>query len=150
MTRLNLALIFLVCVLTSIGIVFAQDDSVQQGGTVRGQISDTTEMQYPIEGVTVVIVAANGTEFTTTTDVNGDFEHSGIPAGRYLISIYKDGYGDRMGKPVTVVNGGDHYIPLKMTKKDNIITFFQSPVPMYWVLILCVIIVILIFARTNR
>ena len=150
MTRLNLALIFLVCILTSTGTVFAQDDSVQQGGTVRGQISDTTEMQYPIEGVRVVIVAADGTEFTTTTDANGDYEHSGIPAGRYLISIYKDGYGDRMGKPVTVVNGGDHFVPLKMTKKDNIITFFQSPVPMYWVLILCVIIVILIFARTNR
>jgi hypothetical protein len=150
MTRLNLALIFLVCVLISIGIVFAQNGFLQQGGTVRGQIVDTTETQNPIEGVTVVIVAVDGTEFTTTTDTNGDYEHSGIPAGRYLISIYKDGYADRMGKPVTVVNGGDHFVPLKMTKKDNIITFFQSPVPMYWVLILCVIIVILIFARTNR
>lgn len=150
MTRLNLALIFLVCVLISIGIVFAQNGFLQQGGTVRGQIVDTTETQNPIEGVTVVIVAVDGTEFTTATDTNGDYEHSGIPAGRYLISIYKDGYADRMGKPVTVVNGGDHFVPLKMTKKDNIITFFQSPVPMYWVLILCVIIVILIFARTNR
>ena len=150
MTRLNLALIFLVCVPISAGTVFAQDGFPQQGGTVRGQIVDTTETQNPIEGVTVVIVATDGTEYTTTTDINGDYEHFGIPAGRYLISIYKEGYGDRMGKPVTVVNGGDHCVPLKMTKKDNIIAFFQSPVPMYWVLILCVIIVILIFARTNR
>ena len=150
MTRLNLTLIFLVCVLASIGIVFAQDDLSQQGGTVRGQIVDTTERQMPIEGVRVIIIATDGTEFATTTDANGEYEKSGIPAGRYLISIYKDGYGDRLGKPVSVVNGGDHYVPLKMTKKDTILDFFQSSVPMYWVLILCVIIVILIFSRTNR
>ena len=150
MTRLNLTLIFFVCALASIGIVFAQDDFSQQGGTVRGQIVDTTETQAPIEGVRVVIVATDGTEFETTTDANGDYEKSGIPAGRYLISIYKDGYGDRLGKPVTVVNGGDHYVPLKMTKQNTILDFFQGSVPMYWVLILCVIIVILIFARTNR
>ena len=111
---------------------------------------DTTERQNPIEGVEVVIVAQDGTEFTTTTDANGDYEKSGIPAGRYLISIYKDGYGDRLGKPVTIVNGGDHFVPLKMTKKNTIIDFFQSSVPMFWVLILCVIIVILILTRTNR
>lgn len=145
MKRFNSALIFFVCVLTFTGIVFAQ-----QGGTIRGQIVDTTEGQNPIEGVTVVIVATDGTEFTTTTDANGEFEKLGIPAGRYLISIYREGYGDRVGKPVSVVNGGDHYVPLKMTKKDNIVDFFQSSVPMYWVLILCVIIVILIFSRTNR
>ena len=147
MIRLNLALIFVVYAIISTGIVFAQDDFAQQGGTIRGQIVDTTEMQIPIEGVEVFIVGTDGTEFRATTDVNGDYEHSGIPAGRYLISIYREGYGDRMGKAVTVVNGGDHYVPLKMTKKDNIVDFFQNPVPMYWVLILCVIIVILIFAR---
>ena len=150
MTRLNLTLIFLVCVLASIGIVLAQDDFSQQGGTVRGRIVDTTETQAPIEGVSVVIVATDGTEFTTTSDANGDYEKSGIPAGRYLISIYKDGYGDRLGKPVTVVNGGDHYVPLKMTKQNTLLDFFQNSVPMYWVLILCVIIVILIFSRTSR
>ena len=145
MTRLSLALMFVACTIISAGIVFAQ-----QGGTVRGQIVDTTERQNPIEGVEVVIVAQDGTEFTTTTDANGDYEKSGIPAGRYLISIYRDGYGDRLGKPVTIVNGGDHFVPLKMTKKNTIIDFFQSSVPMFWVLILCVIIVILILTRTNR
>lgn len=150
MTRFNLMLIFLVCVFTSIGIVFAQDDFTQQGGTIRGQIVDTTEAQNPIESVEIRIVGTSGEEHITTTDANGDYEKSGIPAGRYLISIYKDGYGDRLGKPVTVVNGGDHYVPLKMTKKDTILDFFQGSVPMYWVLILCVVIVILIFTRANR
>ena len=149
MARLNLVLICLVCT----GIVFAQDDLLEQekGGTVRGQIVDTTEMQSPIAGVEVVIVAMDGTEFTTTTDANGDYEHAGIPAGRYLISIFKKGYAERIGRPVTVVNGGDHYLPLKMTKRDNILTLlFQSSVPMYWALILGVIIVLLILGRANR
>ena len=150
MMRLSLVLMLIGCVFMSTSITFAQDDLTQQGGTIRGQIVDTTEMQMPIEGVDIRIVSTGGEEYTATTDVNGDYEKSGIPAGRYLISIYKEGYGDRIGKPVTVVNGGDHYVPLKMTKKDTILDFFQSSVPMYWALILCVIIVILIFARTNR
>lgn len=144
MTRLRLVLMVVVYTIISAGIAFAQ-----QGGTVRGQIVDTTERQNPIEDVEVVIVAQDGTEFTTKTDANGDYEKSGIPAGRYLISIYKDGYGDRLGKPVTIVNGGDHYVPLKMTKKNTIMDFFQGSVPMFWVLILCVIIVILILVRTK-
>ena len=150
MMRLSAVLMLIGCVFMSTSITFAQDDLTQQGGTVRGQIVDTTEMQMPIEGVDIRIVSTGGEEYTATTDVNGDYEKSGIPAGRYLISIYKEGYGDRIGKPVTVVNGGDHYVPLKMTKKNTILDFFQSSVPMYWVLILCVIIVVLIFARTNR
>lgn len=144
MTRLRLALMVVVYTIISVGIVFAQE-----GGTVRGQIVDTTDRQNPIEGVEVVIVAQDGTEFTAKTDANGDYEKSGIPAGRYLISIYKDGYGDRLGKPVTIVNGGDHYVPLKMTKKNTIMDFFQGSVPMFWVLILCVVIVILILVRTK-
>lgn len=150
MIRLNLALILIISVGIYVGTVFAQDDLTQQGGTIRGQIVDTTEAQNPIEGVDVRIVATSGEEYTAITDANGDYEKSGIPAGRYLISIYRDGYGDRVGKLVTVVNGGDHYVPLKMTKKDTILDFLQGSVPMYWALILCVIIVILIFGRTNR
>lgn len=146
MIRLKLALILVICV----GTAFAQGDLAQEGGTVRGQIVDTTEKQMPIEGVDVRIVATGGEEYTATTDANGYYKKSGIPAGRYLISIYKDGYGDRVGTPVTVVNGGDHFVARKMTKKDTIVDFFQNPVPMYWMLILCAIIVILIFARPNR
>lgn len=149
MIRLSLAFMLVVCAITSCSIIFAQDDLTQQGGTIRGRIVDTTEMQNPIEGVEVKIVATNGEEYTATTDANGDYEKSGIPAGRYLVSIYKERYGDRIGIPITVVNGGDHYVPLKMTKKDNIVTFLQGSVPI-WALILLVLIVLLIFSLTNR
>ena len=88
-------------------------------GTIRGNIVDISPEQLPIEGVRVVIVnARDGTEFETTSDSNGEYKRAGIPPDRYLLSIYKDGYGDRTGKPVTVVAGGDHYVPLKMYKKE--------------------------------
>ena len=124
MARLSFVLALIACVGMSVGIVFAQADGVN-GGTVRGQIVDTSNKQNPIEGVEVKIVAADGTEYKATTDANGDYVRAGIPAGRYLISIFKEGYGDRVGKPVTVVNGGDHFLPLKMTQKSGVATFLQ-------------------------
>lgn len=149
MIRLSLAFMLVVCAITSCSIIFAQGDFENQGATVRGQIVDTTVAQNPIEGVDVRIVSTRGEEYTTTTDANGDYEKSGIPVGRYLVSIYKERYGDRIGIPITVVNGGDHYVPLKMTKKDNIVTFLQGSVRI-WALILLVLIVLLIFSLTNR
>ena len=115
MTRLIFTLIVVACVSMFSGITFAQDNALN-GGTLRGQIIDTTEAQKPIEGVEIKIVAQDGTEYTTKTDANGDYKKAGIPAGRYLINISKDGYGERIGKPVTIVNGGDHFVPLKMSK----------------------------------
>ena len=105
------------CIGMSVGIVFAQDNALN-GGTLRGQTTDVTPEQNPIEGVEVKIVAQDGTEFTTKTDANGKYKKEGIPAGRYLIHISKKGYGKRVGKPVLIVNGGDHLLPLKMSKMD--------------------------------
>ena len=118
MARFSFVLALIMCVGMSVSVAFAQDAAIN-GGTVRGQIVDTSDKQNPIEGVEVKIVGVDGTEYEATTDKNGDYKREGIPAGRYLISIYKDGYGDRLGKPVTVVNGGDHFLPLKMTKKSG-------------------------------
>ena len=87
-------------------------------GAIRGYISDTSTAQFPIKGVLVVIVGADGTEFETISGHTGEFKKSGIPPGRYLLSIYKEGYGDRTGQPVTVIAGGEHYVPFKMTKQE--------------------------------
>jgi hypothetical protein len=123
MTRLRFVLIIVACVGMSLGSVFAQN-----GGTVRGQITDLTPTQDPIEGVEVKIVAQDGNkEYTTTTDAKGEYKHAGLSPGRYLISISKDGYDARVGKPVTVVEGGDHFVPLKMSKKGRIELFEVQP-----------------------
>lgn len=87
-------------------------------GVIRGYISDTSTAQFPIKGVRIVIVGADGTEFETLSGNTGEFTKSGIPPGRYLLSIYKEGYDDRTDQPVTVVAGGEHYVPLKITKKE--------------------------------
>ena len=124
MTRLSFVLALIACVGMSISPVFAQEETVS-GGTVRGKIADTSNAQNPIEGVQVKILARDGTEYEATTDDNGEFVRTNIPAGRYLINIHKEGYGDRLGKPVTVVDGGNHYVQLKMTKKADGTTFIQ-------------------------
>ena len=115
----------MVCVYMSAYIVFAQENAAG-GGTVRGQITDLTPAQNPIEGVEVKIVAQDGgKEFTTLTDADGNYKHAGLPTGRYLISISKERYDEPVGKPVTVVEGGDHFVPLKMVKKGNIDPLFE-------------------------
>jgi hypothetical protein len=107
-------------------------------GTIRGNIVDTTEAQLPIEGVRVVVVSSKGSEYETTTDSNGDYTLILTP-GRYLVCIYKAGYRDRTSKPVTVVAGGDHYVPLKMTKGAGLMSLlarqFNSAL---WPFLLCV------------
>ena len=105
MTRFSFVLSFVICFGMFIGPIFAQEDAVS-GGTLRGTITDVTPAQNPIEGVEVKIVAQDGREHTTKTDANGDYECSGIPAGRYAINIFKEGYGERRGKPVSIVEGG--------------------------------------------
>ena len=106
-------------------------------GTIRGNIVDTSEARLPIEGVRVVVVSSRASEYETTTDSNGDYTMILTP-GRYLVCIYKAGYVDRIEKPVTVVAGGDHYVPLKMTKRTGLMSLlerqFSSAV---WPFLLC-------------
>ena len=91
-------------------------------GAVRGNVSDTSmerlPAELPIEGARVVLVAANGLETEGETASNGEFKIVGLAPGRYLLSIYKEGYEDRTGKPITVVAGGEHYVSLKTIKEE--------------------------------
>ncbi len=121
--RKTLSYTFMLSVVACIGMIigtsFAQNDAAN-GGTLRGTITDTTPEQKPIEGVDVQIYGRNGVhDFKVKTDANGEYKCSGIPAGRYLISTFKRGYGNRSGKPVTIVDGGDHFLPLRMAKNDD-------------------------------
>jgi hypothetical protein len=122
-------------------------------GTIRGIISDTTPAQNFIKGVKVIAVSIDGTAHETWTDSHGEYEISGVSPGRYLISIYKDGYRYRLGKPVTVVAGGDHYVPMKMTQKDNLAFFFRKFGLFPGVFLLCfiaLVIVSLVFLLRHR
>ncbi len=123
MTRFIFMLILAACISMFTDIVFARADAMS-GGTLRGQITDVTPAQNPIEDVEVKIVSQDsGKEWTIKTDADGNYKHAGLPAGRYLISISKDGYDKRVGKSVTIVDGGDHFVPLKMAEKGKVNLF---------------------------
>ena len=91
-------------------------------GAVRGNVSDTSmdrvPAELPVEGARVVVVATSGLETEGKTASNGEFKIVGLAPGRYLLSCYKEGYGNRVDKPVTVVAGGEHYVPIKMIAKE--------------------------------
>ena len=87
-------------------------------GAVRGNVADTSTAQLPIKGVRVVLLAASGLETEGETVSNGEFKIVGLAPGRYFLNCYKKGYGDRVGRPVTVVAGGEHYVPIKMFAKE--------------------------------
>ena len=96
-----------------------EDQAAPMGGTIIGDIKDTTLLELPMSGVRVVFVSTEGAEFEIQSDKDGHFEHSGLPAGQYVVNIYKQGYEDRLGKPVSVIDDGRHYVPLTMNKLKN-------------------------------
>ena len=137
MNRLSLVLTVSILSAMCSVVSVAQETGVAGGvGTIRGIIEDTSTAQAPIAGVAVVIKDISGNEFKTITDDAGQYAIANLPAGRYFVSIYKDGYGDREGKPVNVIAGGDRYFSLKMTKQDNVVTFFQQMGFVFWPLML--------------
>lgn len=74
----------------------------------------------------MIVKDVSGNEFKAVTNDAGEYVIANLPAGRYFVSIYKGGYGDRVGKPVNVVDGEGRYFPMKMTKKVNTVTFVQK------------------------
>ncbi len=131
MTRLNILLMFVMCMSSyfCIGSANELDPDYDVSATIRGEIVDTTPEQNPIEGVTVKIVnSADGQEYIVTTDKDGVYEKKGLHGGRYMISVSKAGYGDRVGKSKVVAPGGEMFDRIKMHKKDNIFTLFMGQV----------------------
>ncbi len=126
MTRFSLISMLIVCMSMSVSIAIAQEEVVA-GATIRGEVIDTSPEQRPIAGVTVKIVnAANDKEYTVLTNEKGVYELKGLPAGRYTISVSKNGYGDRIGRSKVVAAGGEIFDRIKIRKKENIFTFFTE------------------------
>lgn len=116
------------------------------GGALRGEIVEPT-YEFPVEGVRVVLLAEDGAEYTTTASY-GSYEFTEIPEGRYLLSIHKKGYYDRIGKPVTIVKGGNHYLPLKIAEMESLMTSFRHL--LLYILLLCGLTALVTFYFTKR
>lgn len=95
------------------------EEQAQKGGTIIGDIQDTTLLEKPLSGVRVVFISTDGAEFETQSDKDGHFERAGLPASQYTVNLYKPGYEDRVGKPVTVIDDGRHYVPMTMNISKN-------------------------------
>lgn len=159
MTRLSLILMLVVCMFMSAGIVImAQDeeaaetpsvdaadaadaqeaDMMGEGGTIRGEVVDTTADRTPIEGVTVEIAnVVTGDKFSVETDEAGMYEQAGLPAGRYQMRYSREGYGNRTSRTKVLSANGELSVPMKMSEKDNIISFFQKFGFVFYPLAIC-------------
>ena len=119
MTRFSFVLLIVTACVSMFAVVGFAQNQAANGGTLRGTITDTTQAQNPIEGVTVKIITQGSKEYTATTDANGEYKRANLPAGRYIISLYKRGYNDQIGKPVTIVDGGDHLVRSQNAQKGQ-------------------------------
>lgn len=98
----------------------------EDGGTIKGEVLDTTPDQNPIFGVKVLVIDTAGKEYTTRTNKKGEYEITGLPGGRYTISYSKAGYGDRVGKTKLLAEGGEVFDRIKMRKQENVLTLFAD------------------------
>jgi TonB-dependent receptor len=72
-----------------------------QNGSIKGVIKDA-KTQEPIIGATVLV---SGTSMGAATGIEGDFNISKVPAGKYIISITSVSYVSKKFEDVTVEAG---------------------------------------------
>ena len=90
------------------------------GVTIKGKVIDTSTEQKPIEDVTVKIVdVASRQEYILKTDKDGIYEKTGLPPGRYAVSVVKVGYGARVGKSKVVAAGGELNDIIKLAESEQ-------------------------------
>lgn len=102
---------------TSASFAFQDENIVKNGATIQGKVIDTSPKNTPLEGVKVTVIAVkDGKTWTTLTDDKGEYKITGLPAGRYTVSVSKQGYANRVGKSKVVAAGGEIYDRIKMRK----------------------------------
>ncbi len=120
--------VFYVYIFIIVPTAYAQEAGfMDSSATIRGKVVEATPEQKPIKGVTVIIVnTAIDVKYTVTTDKDGAYEKTGLPAGRYTISVSKKGYGSRVSRSKVVSSGGEIFYNTKMVKNETKITFFLN------------------------
>ena len=129
MIRISFFVTLIICVSISLATpyVYGQEvDVMDSGATMRGEIIDTSPEQKPIGGVQVEIInVKTENTYTVATNIDGIYEKTGLPSGRYTIVAYKKGYKPHVGKSKVIVAGGAFFDQIKMEKENIIIAFFQ-------------------------
>jgi len=111
---------FMLIVITGICISTgtpSAEDNALKGGTLRGQIVDYDTPQNPLKGVEVKAISETGKEFTTTSDLNGNYKFENLPPDSYTLRCYKGGYDKyerSYGRSIIIANGDDHVLQIRM------------------------------------
>ena len=83
----------------SITILYSDDHNINVNGTVYR--NGTT---IPLQGANVLFVNENGAKFGSSSDLNGRYSISDVPAGNYTVTISFIGYADYQ-KSVIIESG---------------------------------------------
>jgi hypothetical protein len=75
----------------------------QEGGSISGTVTDTSEAVIP--GAAVKVSNNAGLSRDTKTDEAGQYSVAGLPAGTYQVTISQTGFQDFTSSAVTVVAG---------------------------------------------
>lgn len=106
--KLRLLLLLMIGLMACASTAWAQSGT----GTVNGRVVDNKKEGLP--GVTVLI---DGTTLGASTNVDGGFSISGVPAGPHTVVISNVGY-NAIRVPVTVANGQATNVPAQ-TLSEN-------------------------------
>ena len=111
----------------SIAILYSDDYNISVNGTVY---RDGTTI--PLQGANVLFVNKNGAKFGSSSDLNGRYSISDVPAGNYTVTISFIGYDDYQ-KSVIIESGKKYVIdavlsiePILMAKLE-IISEIDAP-----------------------
>ena len=107
--------VILFTILLTTQIIFAQDGSQTIRGTVTDKQSEITLIGAAIEVLTVAPIKG------TTSDIDGDFSITGIPAGRHEIRISYLGYNSITLPNILVTSGKEVYLEIGLEESLEVL-----------------------------
>lgn len=102
--------------------VTAATASLVAPSTISGVVSNADPA--PVAGATVTIDGP--TYATTTTDANGAYSFTTLPAGTYNLTVSAAGYVDSPSIPVTITNAGDTVTQDVTLNRTSSVTVFVA------------------------
>ncbi len=87
--------------------------AAQQQGSITGQVQDA--FGALIVGATVTVTSEDGRERTTTSNQRGEFTVTGLPAGRYKVTVFASNFALYDNEEVDVIAGRPTELNVFMT-----------------------------------
>ena len=92
-----------------------------QNGSVRGKVTDANNN----EAIAFANVVVYGSQFGSTTDINGDFEIKGIEPGYIRLQVSYVGYETKISADIMLTNNSEPYVEIKLISSSVQLEEFQ-------------------------